>query len=341
MGCTNPLIRVEFKSKTKKGLLIEKYSTSKYRRLVGMKDFMEYKRIDKIPCGHCYGCILDRKSNWATRIVLEAKSYPEEYNWFITLTYDDDHITETYRPVLDIKTGELTYKPNLIKKDVQLFMKRLRKQFDEKGHQGIKLYACGEYGPKNLRPHFHICLFNLPLDMKKLKLIRKAGAGIDALWISEEIEKAWDKGFHTVGQLTYNSAAYTAGYVDKKANKDNLILTSLGYEAEFTLCSRRPGIGNKYYQDHKEEIYSLDQITIKTRYGIVTKKPSAYYDHLYDLEQPELLEEIKKKRQKLAQRQEKNSLKKTSISLEEQLQIKERTYKDKNQKLRRDRIQNF
>lgn len=51
--------------------------------------------------------------------------------------------------------------PFLAKKDVQNFMKRLRfyiKKYytDEK----IRYFACGEYGPKHFRPHFHLLLFS-------------------------------------------------------------------------------------------------------------------------------------------------------------------------------------
>ena len=91
----------------------------------------------KLPCGQCIGCRLARSSMWATRCVHEAQLHKQ--NCFITLTYNDDN---------------LPYPPTSIR-PLQLFMKRLRKRFGA----GIRFYACGEYGEKFGRPHYHACLW--------------------------------------------------------------------------------------------------------------------------------------------------------------------------------------
>lgn len=44
-----------------------------------------------IPCGRCIGCRLDYSRSWADRMMLELET--EKKAIFVTLTYDNDHIT--------------------------------------------------------------------------------------------------------------------------------------------------------------------------------------------------------------------------------------------------------
>lgn len=60
--------------------------------------------------------------------------------------------------------------------------------------------------------------------------------------------------------------------------------------------SRKPGIGRKWFEDHKDEIYKKDEIIIrKYKGGTMKVKPPKYYDKLYDIENHENLEKIKEK----------------------------------------------
>lgn len=45
--------------------------------------------------------------------------------------------------------------PMLSKSDLQKFLKRLRKAYGKK----VRYFACGEYGPKTFRPHYHLLFF--------------------------------------------------------------------------------------------------------------------------------------------------------------------------------------
>ena len=95
----------------------------------------------EIPCGHCLECRLEYSRQWANRCILEAQEHDQ--NCFITLTYDDLNI-----PVVDDvnpETGEVTKFKTLVKRDLQLFMKRLRSKLDEKNIK-IRFFAAGEYG---------------------------------------------------------------------------------------------------------------------------------------------------------------------------------------------------
>lgn len=88
------------------------------------------------------------------------------------------------------------------------------------------------------------------------------------LFTSKELEKIWGKGFVIIGNVTFESAAYVARYVTKKAfgiNKEWNIKHNR--EPEFTLSSRRPGLAS-YIIDNKAEFEKMKRnkgILIKTK----------------------------------------------------------------------------
>jgi hypothetical protein len=148
----------------------------------------------QIPCGRCIGCRMKRAESWAMRCVHEAQLHDE--NCFITLTYNAENIPPD---------------GGLRKKHFVDFMKRLRKHIHPRK---IKFYMCGEYGDKNNRPHYHALIFGYNFPDWVL-LPHKSPAGHD-LYTSPILEKIWGKGFVQVGDVSYESAAYTARYIMKK-----------------------------------------------------------------------------------------------------------------------------
>jgi len=166
-----------------------------------------------VSCGQCAFCCATKRSDWATRLHYEAKLHLESR--FVTLTYADAH--------LRWKNGV----SQLDRRDVQLFLKRLRKA----GYR-IRYYAVGEYGSKTFRPHYHIILFGETND--------------------EAIRNAWPNGHVHIGRVTQASIAYTLGYiVNGKGWKMKTRRTP-----PFALMSRRPGLGANYLQGYdvtKEE----------------------------------------------------------------------------------------
>ena len=140
-----------------------------------------------LPCGRCPPCCKRRASGWSFRLVKEGENFSLSY--FVTLTYSTLHVPITEK-------GYMT----LNKKDVQDFMKRLRKHsFIIKGgkkiHAHIKYYAVGEYGTHTMRPHYHIILF-----------------GAD----QASVCKAWDKGEVHFGTVEAASIGYTLKYISKQ-----------------------------------------------------------------------------------------------------------------------------
>lgn len=277
------------------------------------------KKIE-IPCGQCIGCRLAYSREWANRCMLEAKEHKN--NWFLTVTYRDEHLPLT--PIVNTETGELTHISTLRPKDIQKFIKDLRRYYEHHyNHKGIRFYLCGEYGSLTERAHYHILIYNLPIY--DLKLHKKMRTG--PLYNSETLEKIWKKGFIGICEMTWETCAYTARYMMKKHKGERAkeYYENKGIEPEFCRMSRRPGIGKKYFDLNKEEIYKNDEIWLTGGNGKAKKiKPPKYYDKLYDIENHDEMEQIKAEREYKLYENEKTKMTKTTLSKEEQRNIEKR-----------------
>lgn len=288
-----------------------------------------------IPCGRCHECRLKYSRDWATRMVLEMKEHESSY--FVTLTYDEDHVHRT--PLFDVETGEyLGDTLTLCKDDLAPFMKRLRRALEYYGKPPIRFYAAGEYGDKTLRPHIHIIVFGLQLD--DLQPLRKSRLG-NQCWASEFLQKLWPYGQVVVNETSWQACAYVARYVMKKqygAGAD--VYKVLGIEPEFAQMSRRPGIGRKWYDEHKHDLYLSDEdkIYLETVTGGMTVQPPAYYDRLFGIEDVDRMEEIKTKRRESADQYNKNVMSQTTLSEEEIQEARRRLIEKRIELLRRNEV---
>lgn len=191
-------------------------------------------------------------------------------NCFITLTYDEDHVPPGGTLVLD---------------DFQRFMKRLRKRFGSK----IRFFHCGEYGETTARPHYHALLFNFDFPDKELF---KRNARGDALYTSAALQELWPYGLSSIGDVTFDSAAYVARYVVKKVTGPAADNHYQGRKPEYTTMSRSKGIGYEWWQRYKIDIINGDHVVHSNKSFAVPK----YYDKLYELEDKEAFEELKHQR---------------------------------------------
>lgn len=159
-----------------------------------------------LPCGSCVGCRISRAREWAIRCSLELDFHRSSL--FLTLTYADK-----YCP------------PTLSKRDLSLFFKRLRDRVGK-----FRFFACGEYGERRFRPHYHAILFG-SADL-------------------EDIQRSWGKGFVTADAVNPARISYVAGYCAKKLGTDRPKGEEVDYETgevythqpPFLQMSRRPGI---------------------------------------------------------------------------------------------------
>jgi hypothetical protein len=240
----------------------------------------------RVNCGLCMGCRLNKAREWAVRCIHESSMHSS--NCFLTLTYNDEQLP----PDLSVD-----------KREMQLFMKRLRKKFEDRR---IRFYGCGEYGSNisgrygnsiHGRPHYHICVFGLDFEDKTLWRGGEIKTGLkgmqykrgkNPLYRSAQLEKLWSKGFSTVGELTVESAGYVARYVTKKIVGDReMVINGIKYknaaeyydgrEPEFALMSRRPGIGSDWINSFMSDVYPKDFFTINGK----KFKPPRFYDGRY------------------------------------------------------------
>ena len=230
-----------------------------------------------LPCGQCIGCRLNYSRQWAIRIMHEAEMHDQ--NCFITLTFDQANLEKRSNPLsLDVS-------------EYQRFMKRLRKRFGK----NIRFFHCGEYGDKNKRPHYHAIIFGLDFKDKKLWTNRDG----NKLYTSEALQELWPYGFSTIGDVTFQSAAYVARYIMKKWKGDGAEdhytrwcpLTGEGTTVlpEYCTMSRMPGIGKTWLEKYKSDVYPHDYVVINNH----KVKPPRYYDSLLSEEE---LADLKKKR---------------------------------------------
>lgn len=224
-----------------------------------------------LPCGQCVGCRLERSRQWAMRCMHEASLYRE--NCFITLTYDDAHVP---------KHGSLDYG------DFQRFMKRLRKRC---APVRPRFYMCGEYGEDFGRPHFHAVVFGW--NFPDRKVWRKGGSGFKA-FRSDMLESLWPFGFSSIGEVTFESAAYVARYCMKKVTGDGAGLHYLTDHVdpdtgevfskvpEFNHMSLKPGIGAGWLEKWESDVYPQDYVIVRGK----KMKPPKYYDRRYSERAP-------------------------------------------------------
>lgn len=247
------------------------YPIEAYRTEDGAIVFAERGRIASVlqlPCGRCVGCRLEYSRVWAVRIMHEARMH--ERSSFLTLTYDDEH---------------LPYRGMLVYRHFQLFMKRLRQEV----RSPLRFYACGEYGEKTWRPHFHVCLFGHAFDSDR---VPTAGLFADyrsdyTLYKSESLTKLWNKGFCSIGELEWKSAGYVARYVLKKVNGkaaeqhyervDDVTGEIYYLPPEFAHMSLKPGIGATWFARYKSEVSVHNRVVMN---GIKMAPPKYYRDLL-------------------------------------------------------------
>ena len=286
---------------------IAKITSWKTTAVTNMKGNPVYQ-FDEIPCGKCIECRLKYAKTWATRCMLEAREY--EHNEMLTLTYDEEHVPTNTG--IDVKTGEIKQVQTLVKKDVQDFLKRLRKAIKSP----IRYFMCGEYGSQNGRPHYHLIMYNLNVEDKQRQGINKKG---HETFTSATIEKIWGKGRIDLQPVTYESCEYVARYVLKKQKgaEAKETYSDRGQIPEYTCMSRKPGIAYKYYERKKETINETQKIWLQTKKTLKAVAPPRYFDKLLEKEDFEKLQEIKQKRKELAMFKEREQRIETPLSREE------------------------
>lgn len=225
----------------------------KYGKVVGAFQYIPGR------CGKCANCLKERADAWVFKLSQQAKAEDCQVHYFVTLTYSDEALLE---PGL----GRITKNgyQNLVKRDFQLFMKKLRGYYRKCKGMKIRYYAVGEYGFQYERPHFHAIIFNAD---------------------QSAIEKAWEHGWAQVEIPKHgnDSMAYVAKYmtkgkmIPKHENDDR--------EPEFQLFSK--GLGSNYITPeivrwHNADPLNRNYIPLEGGYGMTI--PQWFRKHLFSEE---------------------------------------------------------
>lgn len=228
-----------------------------------------------IPCGQCRFCRLEHSRQWAIRASHEAKMY--QSNSFITLTYSPEHLP---------KNGSLNYDHPVT------FMKDLRNHLAYQGKPPIRSFGCAEYGSKGQRPHYHILIFNFDFPDKKLwKTING-----NRLYTSQLLSQLWPYGFTSIGDVTFESAAYVARYVTKKLTGKRAHEYGDRLPERSICVSRMPGLGRPWLDKFGTDVYPSDEVILRGK----KMKPPKYYDKIYDqgLDTAPIITKVKKERKR-------------------------------------------
>lgn len=238
-----------------------------------------------LPCGKCVGCKLEYSRQWAVRGLHEKKMH--EDSMYLTLTFNDANVPANN---------------SLSRRDMQLFLKRLRKQFPD---QKLSVMYCGEYGEENGRPHYHLIIFGARYD--DLVFLRTSPAG-GRLFTSARLERIWPFGFSSVGSVTFESIAYVARYIVKKITGDQ---ARRHYEwinpdtgevidrlPEFFQPSLRPAIGKRFLEKFYTDIFPKGEVIIRAK----PASPPRYYKKIFKKHDPVGYEELQSKLFGIAER---------------------------------------
>jgi len=236
----------------------------------------------EIPCGQCIGCRLRRAQDWATRCVHEAQFHDEKC--FVTLTYSPESLPTDGS--VDVAV-------------LQRFLKRLRRAL---APRRLRYFACGEYGGRTLRPHYHLLLYGYEfLGDRRLYKVTPHGY----TYTSVELDELWGLGQCVIGSLTSQSAGYVARYSLKKVTGDR---AERHYERvdpvtgeitrvspEFVVMSRRPGIGHEFFTTFSSDLRE-DFAMVLNPDGAHKVPVPKYYDKLFHAAELERRKLERKKR---------------------------------------------
>lgn len=198
-----------------------------------------YKRgLTNFECGCCPECLAKRARQWSLRAAMQAKV---SLSCMVTLTYDQ-YVRNAKGEII----GEQLVLRHVAKRDVQLFVKRLRKHFKD---QKIKYLITAEYGKRTGRPHYHALLFGV--DFSDRVFCKKSKRGND-IYRSATLEKIWKNGICTVDAVNVSAkvARYCTKYCAKDGrSSDTFMLFSRGIGESELL---RQFNGKSYWLDGKE-----------------------------------------------------------------------------------------
>jgi len=208
-------------------------------------------------------CRVQKRREWTLRNLHELQDYKDK-SLFVTLTYKSICQVCTAK-----ENGFPPVLPSLRKRDLQLFLKRIRKAISP---TKIRYYACGEYGDKTKRLHYHLIIYGMGWEHRQT--IMDNWTYTD--WTVEDIQKG------SFGFVEPDSIRYVAQYIDSKLTGEDAMwqYTVMNREPVFKLQSQ--GIGKKWALENQDKVIS--DMFCSDHKGHKQSIPR-YYLKKYDLDQ--------------------------------------------------------
>lgn len=232
----------------------------------------------QVPCGKCVACQNNKRSSLSLKLRLEENT--SKYCYFLTLTYDDDHLplfslgrdtcaTEFIRVypyserlrsdslISDFCSEFYNFDNEFIDKmdyysdfvlnyerkfgkhcvyghglyallyyrDIQLFLKRIRKHFFKYYGEKIRFYVVGEYGTKSLRPHWHCLLFfNSSKLSQAFEDCENVGTTSRKCYCPRFLRPFWKFGILDSKRTNGECYNYVSSYVNQSSNFPKLLV---------------------------------------------------------------------------------------------------------------------
>lgn len=222
----------------------------------------------QVPCGKCVICRNKKAREWSFRAMCENAT-AETQPIFITLTYNNTHLP----------------KSGIFKEEIQLFMKRLRIKLDRLYiKHNLRYFACGEYGSKSGRPHYHMIIWNFPYfetAHRRLSIIESAWSVPTGQYAKNGSPITDKLGFCYCVPCEQGAISYVMKYMRKEHTPP------AGMNPVFFLSSRKNGgIGaayarkfKDYYRIHPEQ---LDMTVLDPYSGkSITMTIPQYYKRIF------------------------------------------------------------
>lgn len=110
-------------------------------------------------------------------------------------------------------------------RDIQLFLKRLRKHISKYYGEKIRFYIIGEYGTKSLRPHWHCLLFfNSPELSQAFEDCENVGTSSRPCFCPRFIRPFWQFGICDSKRTNGEAYNYVSSYVNQSSNFPKLLV---------------------------------------------------------------------------------------------------------------------
>lgn len=200
---------------------------------------MGYYKHNKVGCGQCEICRVEKSKQWAVKGTCEAKVWKNKC--FLTLTYNEPNLEANnyYINKADLQTFWKNLRYHLYKNTIEAKKIDLKQEYNEMQeipdeiklkymiskrkpvNKPIRYIACNEYGEKKGRAHAHAVIFNFkPNDLVRHSRDRRGYY----VYKSKKLSSIWGHGYVIVADVNANVAAYVARYNTKKFSKTSGIV---------------------------------------------------------------------------------------------------------------------